>query len=198
MQGVNQQGEQVEIPGKLPDLANLTKADCFAQIRGSPALTLGKSVSRYCVWMANLPDSLPARLDNTVEIKLYGSANRDASGGNRWQPGVEVLAVPYDVPIPGRYTGDFPALELTGFLGYNTINTNNIRLWRAQPKRGFNLQSFNAGDYDGSVREGENAETSGCISQLRLPSLIMLGSQSHESCTPMTSRNTRAVSASRH
>lgn len=82
-------------------------------------------------------------MDNTVTVKLYGQANRDASSGNRWTGGVEVFAVPYDVPIPG----------------YNTINTNNIRLWRAQPKSGFNLQSFNAGDYDGSVRESENAET---------------------------------------
>jgi starch phosphorylase len=75
--------------------------------------------------------------------RFYGKANRDASGPNRWTDCLEVLAVPYDCPIPG----------------YNTINTNNIRLWAAQPKRGFNLQSFNAGDYDGSVKEGENAET---------------------------------------
>ena len=92
--------------------------------------------------MGSNPWEVP-RLDNTVTVKLYGNANRDASGSNRWTGGIEVLAVPYDVPIPG----------------YNTINTNNIRLWRAQPKVGFNLASFNAGDYDGSVREGENAET---------------------------------------
>ena len=74
--------------------------------------------------------------------------------------------------------------------GYNTINTNNIRLWRAQPKRGFNLQSFNAGDYDGSVREGENAETS-------RSSYSLVGdhtdrpafTQSLEFCTQMTSEH---------
>ena len=110
MQGIDNQGQQTEIP--------------------DPWLT------------GSNPWEVP-RLDNTVIVKLYGNANRDASGINRWTGGIEVLAVPYDVPIPG----------------YNTINTNNIRLWRAQPKTSFNLASFNAGDYDGSVREGENAET---------------------------------------
>ena len=39
----------------------------------------------------------------------------------------EVLAVAYDVMIPG----------------YATKNTNNLRLWESKPKRGFDLNSFN-------------------------------------------------------
>ena len=44
-----------------------------------------------------------------------------------------MLAIAYDVPIPG----------------YETKTTNNLRLWESRPKRGFDLQSFNgtsAGD----------------------------------------------------
>ena len=44
-----------------------------------------------------------------------------------WSGGQEVLAVAYDVPIPG----------------YHTKTTNNLRLWDSQPKRGFDLNSFN-------------------------------------------------------
>lgn len=110
MQGIDQLGQQTEIPDPW-----LTEAN---------------------------PWEVP-RLDNTVTVRLYGRADRNASGLKRWTGGAEVLAVPYDVPIPG----------------YNTINTNNIRLWKAQPKRGFDLQTFNAGDYDGSVKEGEAVET---------------------------------------
>jgi starch phosphorylase len=44
-----------------------------------------------------------------------------------WSGGQEVLAVAYDVMIPG----------------YDTKNTNNLRLWESTPKRGFDLQSFN-------------------------------------------------------
>lgn len=35
----------------------------------------------------------------------------------------------YDVMIPG----------------YDTKNTNNLRLWESKPKRGFDLNSFNGG-----------------------------------------------------
>jgi starch phosphorylase len=46
------------------------------------------------------------RLDNTVSVKLYGTANREASGPNRWTGGVEVLVRSYfegraAVPVPG-------------------------------------------------------------------------------------------------
>lgn len=50
---------------------------------------------------------------------------------------------PTDVPVPG----------------FKTTTTNNLRLWQARPKVSFDLASFNAGDYDASVREAELAET---------------------------------------
>ncbi|KAK4692492.1 glycogen phosphorylase, partial [Phenoliferia sp. Uapishka_3] len=84
------------------------------------------------------------RLDNSVEVKLYGTATRglDGKGVGTWTGGLEVLAVPYDLPIPG----------------YKTENTNNIRLWASRPKKAFDLASFNAGDYEKSVQEAEQAE----------------------------------------
>ncbi|CAL1697658.1 unnamed protein product [Somion occarium] len=53
----------------------------------------------------------------------------------------EVVAVAYDVMIPG----------------YDTKNTNNLRLWESKPKRGFDLNSFNAGDYERAVEASNSA-----------------------------------------
>lgn len=44
------------------------------------------------------------RLDAAVEVKLYGDAVRYESGKGRWTGGLDVLAVPYDLPIPGFKT----------------------------------------------------------------------------------------------
>ncbi|GAA5914635.1 hypothetical protein JCM8208_002099 [Rhodotorula glutinis] len=83
------------------------------------------------------------RLDAAVEIKLYGEATRGENGGGTWTGGVNVLAVPYDIPVPG----------------FRTTSTQTIRAWAARPKVSFDLAAFNAGDYDRSVREAEEAET---------------------------------------
>lgn len=48
----------------------------------------------------------------------------------------------YDTPVPG----------------YNTFNTNNLRLWKAKPCNEFNFDSFNQGDYYGAVTERQRAE----------------------------------------
>ena len=44
--------------------------------------------------------------------------------------------------------------------GYDTENTNNLRLWSSRPASGeFDFQKFNAGDYESAVREQQRAET---------------------------------------
>ncbi|KAF8494939.1 glycosyltransferase family 35 protein [Russula emetica] len=88
------------------------------------------------------PWELP-RLDVTYEVRFYGSAQRWGEGTGRatWSGGQEVLAVAYDVMIPG----------------YGTKSTNNLRLWESKPKRGFDLQSFNAGNYERSVEASNSA-----------------------------------------
>lgn len=69
---------------------------------------------------------------------------RDAHGINRmrWVDTQDVLAVPYDVPVPGYRNG--------------TVNT--LRLWSAAATDEFSLDEFNAGDYTGSVASKNDAE----------------------------------------
>jgi starch phosphorylase len=48
----------------------------------------------------------------------------------------------YDTPIPG----------------YNTFNTNNLRLWRSRPFNEFDFSKFNTGDYFKAIEERQRAE----------------------------------------
>lgn len=104
------------------------------------------------------PWELP-RLDVQYEVRFYGSSERanDGSGRAVWSGGQEVLAVAYDVMIPG----------------YGTRNTNNLRLWESKPKRGFDLQSFNAGDYEHAI---EASNSAAAITSVLYPN-------DHTSCT---------------
>ncbi|KAI0641026.1 glycogen phosphorylase [Trametes meyenii] len=87
------------------------------------------------------PWELP-RTDVSYQIRFYGHAERLDGGKAIWSGGQEVLAMAYDTMIPG----------------YETKNTNNLRLWESKPKRGFDLQSFNAGDYERAVEASNSAE----------------------------------------
>jgi starch phosphorylase len=60
----------------------------------------------------------------------------------RWVDSEDVLAVPYDVPVPGYRNG--------------TVNT--LRLWSATSPHEFNLAEFNAGDYSGAIEARSEAE----------------------------------------
>ncbi|KAJ6629923.1 glycogen phosphorylase [Mycena sp. CBHHK59/15] len=94
-------------------------------------------------WLDNQnPWELP-RLDVAYEVRFYGHAERMKDGTPRavWAGGQEVLAVAYDVMIPGCYTK----------------TTNNLRMWESKPKRGFDLNSFNAGDYERAVEASNSA-----------------------------------------
>ncbi|NQZ57126.1 MAG: glycogen/starch/alpha-glucan phosphorylase [Lentisphaeraceae bacterium] len=68
-------------------------------------------------------------------ISFYGKTitYRDHNGQtwHSWVDTEDVLALPYDTPIPG--------------FGTETVNT--LRLWSAKSLTGFNLQEFNKGDY---------------------------------------------------
>lgn len=54
----------------------------------------------------------------------------------------DVIAVPYDVPVPG----------------YRNDHVNVLRLWSAKASEGFDLNAFNAGDYQFSVVAKNQAE----------------------------------------
>ena len=86
------------------------------------------------------------RPEDTRTIHLYGHSERyyDDNGKmrTRWANAQNLLAVPYDMPIPG-YKND-------------TINT--LRLWKAAATDEFDLNEFNAGSYPEAVAEKNDAE----------------------------------------
>ncbi|RMG90905.1 MAG: glycogen/starch/alpha-glucan phosphorylase [Zetaproteobacteria bacterium] len=86
------------------------------------------------------------RPEYTQTIKFGGRSEcyRDDEGRLRfrWVDTQDVLAVPYDVPIPGYQNG--------------TVNT--LRLWKAAATDEFNLGEFNAGSYPESVAAKNEAE----------------------------------------
>ncbi|WP_182870024.1 glycogen/starch/alpha-glucan phosphorylase [Stieleria mannarensis] len=86
------------------------------------------------------------RPEDTKRIRLYGRTERyvDANGKphSRWVESYDILAVPYDMPIPGYRNG--------------TVNT--LRLWKATATDAFDLGEFNAGSYTESVAQKNNAE----------------------------------------
>lgn len=83
---------------------------------------------------------------DTRRVKFYGrvEALPGAEGGSAraWVDSEDVLAVPYDMPIPGFRN--------------NTVNT--LRLWRSMATEDFNLHEFNAGGYAEAVAAKNQAE----------------------------------------
>ncbi len=78
---------------------------------------------------------------------------RDADGrwSYQWVDAEEVMAMAYDVPVPG--------------FGGKTVN--NLRLWAAKSTREFNLKYFNQGNYIESVRDKNESEN---LSKVLYPS----------------------------
>ena len=82
-----------------------------------------------------------------IPVDFYGYVyqEQDPNTGKvkkSWSGGERILAVAADFPIPG----------------YNTDNTNNLRLWNAKPTHEFDFTKFNAGDYQQSVAAQQRAE----------------------------------------
>jgi starch phosphorylase len=86
------------------------------------------------------------RPEDTQRIQFGGRTERYQDDGGRtlvrWVDTHDVLAVPYDTPVPG-YRND-------------TINT--LRLWKAAATDEFDLGEFNAGSYPESVAGKNKAE----------------------------------------
>ncbi|MBN2035600.1 MAG: glycogen/starch/alpha-glucan phosphorylase [Chitinispirillaceae bacterium] len=87
-------------------------------------------------------------------IKFYGKTiyvkERDGSTRYQWVDTHDVIAIPYDVPIPG----------------YGVNNVNTLRLWSARAAEEFDFQEFNQGDYIGAC---ESKMTSENISKVLYP-----------------------------
>jgi starch phosphorylase len=83
------------------------------------------------------------RPEMTVRVKFGGHTDHYGEHGrSRWVDTQDVLAVPYDTPVPGYQNG--------------TVNT--LRLWKAAATDEFALNEFNAGDYTEAVRAKNAAE----------------------------------------
>jgi len=86
------------------------------------------------------------RPETLYPIKFYGRVveTRDETGRlqNDWCDSEEIMAMAYDVLIPG--------------FGTNTVN--HLRLWSAKASRDFNLTYFNEGNYIKAVSEKNQSE----------------------------------------
>ena len=91
------------------------------------------------IWEMERPEYTQA-----VHFGGYSEVYHDDNGNMRvrWVNTNDVLAVPFDTPIPGYKNG--------------TVNT--LRLWKSTATDEFDLGEFNAGDYAGSVAQKNNAE----------------------------------------
>ena len=84
------------------------------------------------------------RLDTQYKVKFYGYCRDSIVNGKKyrkWCGGSEVLAIPYDIPIPG----------------FKTYNCNYLRLWKSFPLEEFNFDLFNQGDFSSSINEKNDA-----------------------------------------
>ncbi len=88
-----------------------------------------------------------ARPEHSVQVRFGGRVERhlDARGHMRvrWVDTQNVLGVPYDTPI----------------IGYGRGNVNTLRLWSARSSEEFDLDVFNAGDYEKAVYDKTRSET---------------------------------------
>jgi len=96
-----------------------------------------------------LRDSFPWELERpeySQRVRFGGRTEfyRDDSGHLRvrWVDTHDVLAVPYDIPVPGYRNG--------------TVNT--LRLWKSEATEEFDLEEFNAGSYVEAVAAKNAAE----------------------------------------
>lgn len=86
------------------------------------------------------------RPEDTRKVRFggYTRADRCRDGRMRykWIDTHDILAIPYDLPIPG----------------YHNDTVNRLRLWSAKATDVFDLDEFNLGSYDEAVRAKNQAE----------------------------------------
>ena len=85
------------------------------------------------------------RQDITYDVRFYGVSNKYQDGNTeraKWEGCQKVVAMAYDTPVPG----------------FNTYNTNNLRLWKSRPRSTFDFDKFNSSDYHGAIGERQDAE----------------------------------------
>ena len=91
------------------------------------------------------------RPEATYHIQFFGKVIQVAAPTrtnskatkSHWVEPEHVVAMAYDVPVPG----------------YGTETVNTLRLWSAKAAREFNLRHFNDGNYEQAVEERNESET---------------------------------------
>jgi starch phosphorylase len=106
----------------------------------------GRQVEKPDYWLAKpVPWEIP-RPDVTYPVRFGGRVEdySDEKGRwrQRWVGGEIIQAMAYDNPIPG----------------FDTFNTNNLRLWRALPSEEFDFAAFNDFRYADAVDNRRKAE----------------------------------------
>jgi len=88
-----------------------------------------------------------ARTENHYKVHFMGRINnyvdRHGIPHCEWVDTDTVIALAFDIPVPG----------------YQTRTVNTLKLWSASSTREFNLQNFNAGDYIGAIINKSQSET---------------------------------------
>ncbi|HVO73182.1 MAG TPA: glycogen/starch/alpha-glucan phosphorylase [Ignavibacteriaceae bacterium] len=85
------------------------------------------------------------RRELEYRVKFYGKSVVVNTNGKKkfdWINTEDMLAVAYDVPIPG----------------YGTETVNNLRLWRSKATSEFSFKDFNMGNYLQAVERKDNSE----------------------------------------
>lgn len=86
------------------------------------------------------------RREINFRVKFFGKVvtSKDEKGNLRfdWRDTEDVLAVAYDIPVPG----------------YKTPTVNNLRLWQAKATSEFNFKEFNSGNYMAAVESKDRSE----------------------------------------
>ncbi|KAG8659602.1 alpha-1,4 glucan phosphorylase L isozyme, chloroplastic/amyloplastic [Manihot esculenta] len=83
------------------------------------------------------------RNDISYPVKFYGKVVSGSDGKKHWIGGEDIIAVAYDLPIPG----------------YKTKSTINLRLWSTKaPAEDLDLYAFNAGKHTKAYEALANAE----------------------------------------
>ncbi len=110
------------------------------------AIENGEQIEKPDHWLRNGNVWEIERPEHTVRIKFGGHTEKQIDDKGKetviWISTNDILAVPYDTPIPGFQNG--------------TVNT--LRLWKSAATAEFNLQEFNAGEYAEAVAQKNTAE----------------------------------------
>jgi starch phosphorylase len=107
----------------------------------------GRQVEMADNWLRDENPWEIARPDRTYTVQFYGRVevekDEQARAHHRWRDTHDVLAMAYDMPVPGYCN--------------NTVNT--LRLWAAKATEEFDLADFIRGDYIAAVEAKTRGET---------------------------------------